>query len=140
MINSVARFALAFAPAVMSACAAPASTPSPSSSAFAVESPPVVPLGSKSGCAKLESQLAQLARAADPAAFAASAQLDLRNGAVLVVVELQSGASLDDLHGMTIEQRSGDLLQARVPVARLCELASDVKVRQVRRPAQAVPQ
>lgn len=114
--------------------------PPPSNSAFAAESPPVTPLSSKNGCPKLESQLDQLARAADPGAFAASAQIDLRSGAVLVIVELQTGASLDDLHGVTIEQRSGDLLQARVPVARLCELASDVKVRLVRRPAQAVPQ
>src|SRR5438093_1169989 len=110
-LTSGQRVLFAFMPALISACATPASSP-PRPIPFSSESA-LAPSSDRSDCLRLESRLSQLTHAADPVAFAAVARIDVRGGQALVLVELQAGVTLTDLHDMTVESRSGDVLQAR---------------------------
>ena len=92
-----------------------------------------------SGCARLDSQLLQLAQAPDPAAFAARAGLDYREGMVRVVVEVRPGAAVPQGHGLVVEARYQDLIQAQAPLTQLCPLAGQADVLAIRPSARPLP-
>lgn len=91
-------------------------------------------------CPRLDSQLFQLSRSGDPQGFAAQAGLDLGSSGVRVVIELRWGAELPSGHGLTVEARYANLVQARAPIANLCALAQEAGVASVAPPARGVPQ
>jgi len=88
-------------------------------------------------CPRLESVLYQLATADDPAAFAVSHNLYYDGGTVRVVVELQRpDDNFPAGYGATEEARSGDRVQALVPIDQLCRLSNAPQVRFVRAPIE----
>lgn len=89
---------------------------------------------------RLSSDLRQLLEAPDPAAFAAERGLAYQDDGVRVVVELAAGETEGDLalvYGLTVEARYRNLLQVWAPLASLCDLANDSRVRVVRSPTPA---
>jgi hypothetical protein len=90
-------------------------------------------------CSRLQSQLYQLTRSADPSAFASAAGLDLDRMGVRVVIELAVGADLPARYAGSVETRYANLVQARVPVAHLCLLARDPVVASISMPTRGFP-
>lgn len=86
----------------------------------------------------LSSALAGLPEADDRAAYAERHGLALRNGSVLVVVELRAGRDLPAGFDVTVEVRAGDDVQARVAVGDLVALAEHENVSFVRPPHRPV--
>lgn len=91
-------------------------------------------------CPRLDSQLFQLSRSVDPERFASGAGLDLNSSGALVVVELAAGAEVPRGHGLDVEARYANLVQARVPLSELCALAQEPAVVSVAPPARGVPE
>jgi hypothetical protein len=91
-------------------------------------------------CPTLSSELCQLIRAADPAAFAAGRGLVVVDERVRVEIEL-----LEDPEGvamgfdLVVEAQYGALLQALAPLQTLCDLANDPRVLLVRAPIPLTP-
>ncbi len=96
-------------------------------------------VGPQQPCPRLEDRLYRLTTSPDPEAYARQADLYYSQGRVRVIIELESAEDrVPQLPGLTIESRAGELVQALVPVERLCELAAANGVRLVRSPAQPV--
>ena len=87
-------------------------------------------------CPRLDSQLFQLTKSADPASFALGAGLELSSSGVRVVIELGAGADLPAGHGVRAEARYSNSVQGQVPVAELCPLAQEPAVLSVAPPAR----
>jgi hypothetical protein len=114
----------------------PTSIPTP----FEEFQPPVLERSAGQNCPRLDTRLSQLAASPDPVAFAASARLTLGPSGVLAIVEIAGVDGLDpNAYGLTIEGQYANLLQARVPLDQLCDLATDPAVSRVRPPATPDP-
>jgi hypothetical protein len=91
----------------------------------------------------LSSTLVRLARADDPASFAAAHGIEYADGRALVVVELRGASSLPAGYDATVQQTvtvdGQTVVQALVPVDRLLALAEEPSVAYVRLPERAVP-
>lgn len=88
------------------------------------------------GGGSLESRLADLAAADEPAAFAAAHGIDYDDGRVSVVVTLREGATLPDGHDATVDLAVDGTVQASVPVDELRALAAADNVTYVRTPRE----
>lgn len=82
----------------------------------------------------LDSRLVGLLNAENRTDYAASRDLDLRNGSVLVVVELRPNRSLPPDFDADVRARHENLVQAWVPLDELGVLADHANVRFVRPP------
>jgi hypothetical protein len=89
----------------------------------------------------VSSTLLQLVDADDREAFASAHGIDLRDGRVLVVVELRGRSTVPDGYDVTVEQTatvSGEtFVQARVPVDEVVPLSEEPGVAYVRLPDRA---
>lgn len=97
---------------------------------------------SKDTCPGVDSILVQLMEADEPAQFAAQQQLSMRDNAVQVVIQLATeDTTVLDQFDITVDSRSGSLVQAHVPVTTvLCDLARHAGVVAVRTPDRAIIQ
>jgi len=86
------------------------------------------------GCPGLDSRLAQLIEASDPAAFAASTGLIYGDeGRVAVIIELADPNARPDAdrYDLVVEASYANLVQAQAPLDGLCDLAADPAVTRV---------
>lgn len=120
---------------VLAGCAGAPSGDAGSTEATVSEAPSTVQ-GPKEGHPALESQLYGLATADDPEAYAAAHGIELRNGSVRVLIELDSGATMPEGDDLSVVTRSGDRVVAWVPVGQLVPLADHDNVSFVRRPVE----
>ena len=90
-------------------------------------------------CPRLDSQLVQLSRSADPASFASSAGLELSSSGVRAVIELAAGADVPPGHGVRVEARYANSVQVQIPVSELCALSREPVVLSVAPPVRGVP-
>lgn len=97
-----------------------------------------VTIGEGDQPAALESRLYGLVTAENRTAYAAARGLDLRNGSVLVVVELRPGRELPASFDVTVRSRYENLVQAFVPVGDLVPIAEHGNVSFVRTPHEPV--
>jgi hypothetical protein len=88
----------------------------------------------------LESVLARLVQSDNRTAFAEEHGLQVRDGRVLVVVELENGTDLPDGYDLNVTSRYGTEIQAYVAVDDLLALVEEEVVRVVRTPTVAEPQ
>ena len=88
--------------------------------------------------AHLESVLYQLTQADDVAVFARQRAIDLIEGRVRVIVELNEGSVLDMGAGAVIESRYRNLVRVLVPIDQLLPLSQRKGVRFVRLPQKPV--
>ena len=88
--------------------------------------------------AHLESVLYQLTQAEDVEAFARQRTIDLVEGRVQVIVELDEGDVLDMGAGVVIESRYQNLVRVLVPIDQLLPLSQRDGVRFVRLPQRPV--
>jgi hypothetical protein len=98
------------------------------------------PALSTSACPHLDSRLLQLAQSSDPAALAASAGLDFRDGTVRAVIQLADASFSPAAYGLSVEGQYADLLQVRIAPSQLCLVSNDPAVAFVRPPLSAAPQ
>ena len=87
---------------------------------------------------KLESALYQLTQATDTETFARLRAIDLIEGRVRVIVELDEGGVLDTGAGAVIESRYQNLVRVLVPIDQLLPLSQQTGVRFVRLPQRPV--
>ncbi len=85
---------------------------------------------------KLEDTLYLLAKAENPTQFARAYNLDIKNNSVQVVIETNDSFTLPQDFG-TVETTSQNLIQARVKIDKLLELAKYSQIRNVRLPTEA---
>ena len=96
--------------------------------------PTAVVSATATGCPLTDSALQQLVAAPDPAAFAATAGLKYEGGRVRVEIRTADGDdNLASKYDLRVSARYQSLLEATVPVSRLCALASDNAVLQISR-------
>lgn len=88
----------------------------------------------------LESTLFELVRAENRTAFATEHGIDVRDGRVLVVVELENGTDLPDGYDPAVASEFGTSVEAYVDIDDLVSLAGEGNVRVVRTPTEAHPQ
>ena len=105
-----------------------------------VGAPPTRPPDHAQACPRLDSQLFDLSRSVDPERFASGAGLELNSSGARVVVELAAGAEVPRGHGLIVEARYANLVQARAPLSELCALAQEAVVVSVTPPARGVPE
>jgi hypothetical protein len=72
---------------------------------------------------KLESQLFQMATAADPAAFASQIGIPYENGTVRVIITVGGGQQLPPDPAVQVESAYADRVQAQVAPADMCQVA-----------------
>jgi hypothetical protein len=103
--------------------------------------PEISPLVHPADCPGLQTVLAQIAGSPDPIALAQKLQIPVKDGKIQVVVTLnQPDAGFLQSFDAEPGGQAGMLVQAYVPPARLCDIATSGKVSVIRLPAQAVPQ
>jgi hypothetical protein len=92
-------------------------------------------------CARLDGVLLSIIAASDPLEMAQALHLRVQGEKIQVMLVLD-GADFFFLQEFEVEigKRSGDQIQAFVPVARLCDLANDERVLAVYPPNQAIIQ
>lgn len=99
--------------------------------------PPRPPQGR---CAALSGSLAEVVAAPDPAAAAARAGLADADGRVAVAFQLATEdgdqVELALRYGLELRRRAGGWVEAQAPLAALCDLASDRRVRRVQAPGE----
>ncbi len=101
----------------------------------------ITPPPRRSECYHLESRLYDLTVAENPVELARTTGLFYEDGATRVVIQLTaSGADVAFLagYGAEVETQTQSLVQARVPLEKLCSLADDLRVKFVRVPQDAV--
>jgi hypothetical protein len=103
------------------------------------ESAPAIPPAKAADCPRLESRLYQLVQAADPASFAAEAQLEYADGRVRVIVELVSVDEPMPAYGQIEEARYQGLVRAAISLDHLCALSNDPAVAAVRSTKRGEP-
>jgi len=113
--------------------AEPGTEPAPASEAEATGEAPAGKTAATGGCDGLADQLQEIAAAADPAAAAAEAKLDLVEGRVRLAIELD-GPAPDLGAAVTVEVTTDTLLQVLAPPADLCRLGALPGVKTVRAP------
>jgi len=92
------------------------------------------------GCPKVEKKLLDLMDASDRAGFAKREGIDYQAGFVRVILELsKKDDALPQQQDVRVEGREGRLVQAMVPVDKLCPLAADPRIVSIRTPAKPVP-
>jgi hypothetical protein len=104
----------------------------------------VTPHPRSSECPYLESHLYDLIVAEDPVGLAQTMGLFYEDGATRVVIQLathEADISFLSEYGAQVETQTESLVQALVPVEKLCDLSNDPRVRFVRGPhAPTLPQ
>ena len=91
-------------------------------------------------CPKVEKKLLDLMDASDRAAFAKTEGIDYQAGFVRVILELSNKDDpAPEQHDVRLEGREGRLVQAMVPLDKLCPLSSDPRIISILTPAKAIP-
>jgi hypothetical protein len=101
----------------------------------------ITPRPRPSDCPHLESRLYDLIVAEDPADLAQTTGLFYEDNATRVVIELASpetDASFLAEYGARTETQTGSLVQALVPLTKLCDLSNNPRVEFVREPRTAI--
>jgi hypothetical protein len=106
-----------------------------------------VPLSTKKGTPKLDSQLIQLSAAqekGDETSFAQQANINIDNGRIRVVIECMTGqvdaaskAAIDS--GAVVETAYDNLIQVSIPIVSLIGLSNAESVKFIRLPLQPLP-
>lgn len=91
-----------------------------------------------SEAARLESVLYQLTQTDNVEAFARQRAIDLVDGRVRVIVEIDTGGVLDMGAGVVMESRYQNLVRVLVPIDQLLPLSQQMGVRFVRLPQRPV--
>ncbi|MFH1712943.1 MAG: hypothetical protein ABH896_02030 [Candidatus Jacksonbacteria bacterium] len=89
---------------------------------------------------KLETQLYRLTQAKNPSSFAEEHNIYLADNKARVVIELPDELTrISPEFNLIEEGRAGKLLQALVPISKLCELSEEPSIHFIRKPLSPMP-
>lgn len=90
-------------------------------------------------CPKLDTVLFKLSQSSNPKEYASKQGLFYSNGRIRVEIKLTSqDVRLPNKYSIQVEKRYRDLLQALVPIDKLCPLSNEPQVKLVQAPIPSV--